>query len=59
MFVNLTDSAMQANISFWVDVKKNDTGRVREAVLFKIKSAFSEGGIEIPHPIQAVYSRAM
>ena len=58
VFVNLTNAAMQANISFWVDVKKNDTGRVREAVLFKIKSAFSEEGIEIPHPIQAVYSRA-
>jgi small conductance mechanosensitive channel len=58
VFVNLTDSAIQANLSFWVDVKKNDTGRVREAVLFKIKSALSEEGIEIPHPIQAVYSRA-
>jgi small conductance mechanosensitive channel len=59
VFVSLTNSAIQANISFWVDVKKNDTGRVREAVLFKIKSAFSEEGIEIPHPIQAVYSRAV
>jgi small conductance mechanosensitive channel len=59
VFVNLTNSAIQANITFWVDVKKNDTGRVREAVLFKIKSAFSEEGIEIHHPIQAVYSRAV
>jgi small conductance mechanosensitive channel len=59
VFVNLTNSAMQVNLSFWVDVKKNDTGHVKEAVLFKIKSAFSEQGIEIPHPIQAVYSRAM
>jgi len=59
VFVNLTNSAIQANISFWVDVKKNDTGRVREAVLFKIKSALSEEGIEIPHPIQAVYSKAV
>jgi small-conductance mechanosensitive channel len=59
VFVNLTNSAIQAKITFWVDVKKNDIGRVREAVLFKIKSAFSEEGIEIPHPIQAVYSRAV
>jgi small-conductance mechanosensitive channel len=58
VFVNLTNSAMQVNLSFWVDVKKNDIGHVREAVLFKIRSAFSEQGIEIPHPIQAVYSRA-
>jgi small conductance mechanosensitive channel len=55
-FVNLTNSAIQVNLSFWVDVKKNDVGRVRDAVLLKIKTAFSEQGIEIPHPIQAVYS---
>lgn len=59
VFVNLTNSAIQANLSFWVDVKKNDVGRVKEAVLLKIKSAFSEEGIEIPHPIQAVYSKAV
>ena len=58
VFVNLTNSAMQVNLSFWVDVKKNDIGHVREEVLFKIKAAFSEEGIEIPHPIQAVYSKA-
>jgi small conductance mechanosensitive channel len=57
-FSSMTDSAIQAKLSFWVDVKKNDLGRAREAVLLKIKSAFSEEGIEIPHPIQAVYSRA-
>jgi small conductance mechanosensitive channel len=59
VFVNLTNSAMKVNLSFWVDVKVNDTSRVKEAVLFKIKSAFNEEGIEIPHPIQAVYSRAV
>jgi small conductance mechanosensitive channel len=59
VFVNLTNSAMQVNLSFWVDVKINDIGHVKEAVLFKIRSAFSEQGIEIPHPIQAVYSRAV
>jgi small conductance mechanosensitive channel len=57
VFLNMTDSAIQANLSFWVDVKKNDLGLVKEAVLLKIKSAFSEEGIEIPHSIQAVYSR--
>ena len=56
-FVNITNSAIQVNLSFWVDVEKNDTARVKEAVLFNIKSAFEEQGIEIPHPIQAVYSK--
>jgi small-conductance mechanosensitive channel len=58
VFVNLTNSAIQVSITFWVDVKKNDVPRVKEAVLLKIKSALREEGIEIPHPIQAVYSRA-
>lgn len=58
VFVNLTNSAMQLNFSFWVDLTKNDTARVKEALLLKIKSAFSEQGIEIPHPVQAVYSRS-
>ena len=47
-FVNLTNSAMEVKLSFWVDVKKNDVGRVKEAVLLKIKSALSEEGIELP-----------
>src|SRR5512140_2990434 len=51
VLVNMTNSAIQVNLSFWVDVKKNDVGRVKEAVLLKIKSALSEEGIEIPHPI--------
>jgi small-conductance mechanosensitive channel len=59
VIVNLTDSAIQVSLSFWVDVKKNDIGRVREAALLKIKTAFNEQGIEIPHPIRAVYSHAM
>ncbi len=58
VFVNLTNSAIQAKLTFWVDVKKNEVSRVKEAVLLKVKSALQEEGIEIPHPIQAVYSRA-
>jgi small conductance mechanosensitive channel len=45
VFVDMADSALQVNLSFWVDVKKNDVGRVKEAVLLKIKSALSEQGI--------------
>ena len=48
VFVNLTNSAMEVKLSFWVDVKKNDVSRVKEAVLLRIKSAFSEEGIKIP-----------
>ena len=56
VFANLTNSAMQVNLSFWVDVEKTDTAQAKEAVLFNIKSSFKEQGIEIPHPVQAVYS---
>ncbi|MGE5375119.1 MAG: mechanosensitive ion channel family protein [Bacteroidota bacterium] len=48
VFVNLTNSGMQVNLSFWVDVKKNDISRVREGVLLKIRAAFAQEGIEIP-----------
>ncbi|HJS18239.1 MAG TPA: mechanosensitive ion channel [Anaerolineales bacterium] len=58
VFVNMTDSAMQVNFSFWVDVNETGTDRARDAVLLKIKSALSQEGIEIPHPVQAVYSQS-
>ena len=58
VFVNLTNSSMQLNFSFWVDLNRTNTSRAKDAVLLGIKSAFSEKGIEIPHPIQAVYSMA-
>lgn len=58
VFNSLTDSAMELNASFWVDVTKNDPVHAKDDVLLKIKSAFNDEGIEIPHPIQAVYSKA-
>ena len=58
VFDNLTSSAMELNASFWVDVRKNDPAHAKDVVLLEIKSAFGEEGIEIPHPVQAVYSRA-
>ncbi len=57
VFNSLTDSALELNISFWVDVTKNDPLKAKDAVLLKVKSVFSEKGIEIPHPVQAVYSK--
>jgi small conductance mechanosensitive channel len=58
VFENLTNSAMEMNANFWVDVSQNDLAHARDAVLLKIKSAFSDEGIEIPHPVQAVYSNS-
>jgi small conductance mechanosensitive channel len=58
VFNNLTDSAMELNANFWVDITKNDPMHAKDVVLMKVKSTLKEQGIEIPHPIQAVYSQA-
>src|SRR5512147_1877223 len=57
VFNSLTDSALELNGNFWVDVTKNDPFHAKDAVLLKVKSIFNEKGIEIPHPVQAVYSK--
>lgn len=56
VFNNLTNSAMELNANFWVDIKRTDPGKAKDEVLMKIKSALRKEGIEIPHPVQAVYS---
>jgi small conductance mechanosensitive channel len=56
VFNNLTNSAMEINANFWVDMAKNDPIQAKDAVLIKVKSALMQEGIEIPHPVQAVYS---
>lgn len=56
VFNSITDSALELNANFWVDVTKNDLLHAKDTVLLKVKSAFSEQGIEIPHPVQAVLS---
>jgi small conductance mechanosensitive channel len=58
VFNSLSDHAMELNANFWVDVTKNDPLHAKDAVLLKVMSAFNEQGIEIPHPVQAVYSRS-
>jgi len=57
VFNSLTDHAVELNANFWVDVTKNDPLHAKDAVLIKVMSAFSEQGIEIPHPAQSVYSK--
>lgn len=58
VFNSLTDSALELNVNFWVDVTKNDLLHAKDTVLLKVKSVFNEQGIEIPHPAQAVYSKS-
>jgi small-conductance mechanosensitive channel len=57
VFHNLTNSALELNANFWVEVAKMDPLQAKDVVLLKIKSALGAQGIEIPHPVQAVYSR--
>jgi small conductance mechanosensitive channel len=57
VFNNLTNSALELNANFWVDVARTDPVHAKDAVLLKVRSALGEEGIEIPHPVQAVYSR--
>jgi len=56
VFNSITDSALELNAGFWVNVTKNDPVHAKDTALLKIKSAFNEQGIEIPHPVQAVFS---
>lgn len=58
VFNSLTNSALELNANFWVDVTKNDPAHAKDTVLLKINSAFGAEGIEIPHPVQAVFSKA-
>jgi len=56
VFNSLTDHALELNASFWIDVTKNDPLHAKDTVLLNVKSAFNEQGIEIPHPVQSVFS---
>ena len=56
VFNSLTDNALELNANFWIDVTKNDPLHAKDTVLLNVKSAFNEQGIEIPHPIQTVFS---
>jgi small conductance mechanosensitive channel len=56
VFNNITDHALELNANFWIDVTKNDPLHAKDMVLLNVKSEFNEQGIEIPHPIQAVFN---
>lgn len=56
VFNSMTDHALELNANFWIDVTKNDPLHAKDTVLLEVKSAFHAHGIEIPHPVQAVFS---
>lgn len=58
VFDNLTSSALVLTVNFWIDVSENNLAQAKDAVLLRLKNAFREQGIEIPHPVQAVYSKS-
>ena len=58
VFDNLTSSALTLTVNFWIDVSKTSPAQAKDTVLLKVKSAFNQQGIEIPHPAQAVYSKS-
>ena len=56
VFNSLTDHALELNANFWIDVTKNDPLHAKDTVLLNVKSVFNEQGVEIPHPVQSVFS---
>lgn len=58
VFDNLTSSALILTVNFWIDALKTNPAQAKDTVLLKVKSAFNQQGIEIPHPVQAVYSKS-
>jgi small conductance mechanosensitive channel len=56
VFNSITDHALELSVNFWIDVTKNDPLHAKDTVLLNIKAEFNERGIEIPHPIQAVFN---
>ncbi len=57
MFNNLTSSALEMTVNFWVDVTKNNPAEAKNSALLNVKSAFSGEGIQIPYPVQKVVSQ--
>lgn len=56
VFSNLTNAAMELTGNFWVDITKNDPAQAKDEVLMKVKTSLKKEGIQIPHPVQGVYS---
>ncbi|MCI0556622.1 MAG: mechanosensitive ion channel [Anaerolineae bacterium] len=57
VFNNLTSSAMELIVNFWIDATKNKTANAKDSALLNVISVFGKQGIEVPHPVQMVYSK--
>ena len=58
VFNNLTSSAMEMTVNFWIDATKNNSAKAKDAALLNVISVFGKQGIELPHPVQMVYSKS-
>lgn len=54
VFNNLTSSAMELIVNFWIDATKNKTANAKDSALLNVISVFGKQGIEVPHPVQIV-----
>ncbi len=54
VFNNLTSSAMEMTVNFWVDATKNKSVNAKDSALLNVMSSFGKQGIEIPFPTQRV-----
>jgi small-conductance mechanosensitive channel len=58
VFNNLTSSAMELIVNFWIDATKNKVANAKDSALLNVISVFGKQGIEVPHPVQMVYSKS-
>jgi small conductance mechanosensitive channel len=58
VFNNLTSSAMEMTVNFWIDAKKNNAAKAKDSALLNVISVFGKQGIEVPHPVQMVFSKS-
>ena len=58
VFNNLTSAAMELIVNFWIDATKNKAVNAKDSALLNVISVFGKQGIEVPHPVQMVYSKS-
>ena len=58
VFNNLTSSAMELLVNFWIDATKNKAANAKDSALLNVISVFGKQGIEIPHAVQVVHSKS-
>jgi small-conductance mechanosensitive channel len=58
VFNNLTSSSIEMTVNFWIDATKNKAVNAKDSALLNVISVFGKQGIEVPHPVQMVYSKS-